>query len=151
MAEILNRTEFSKDRRGVAVLEPPDQTEQMAACFDLLPQPTVVMDCDHTILYLNPAAAQLAGRSQASCTGAKYFDLYDSQACRENKCAAAQAINTATTMTVESAVRIQGKEMVMRVAAAPRLDDAKNVVGCVTTLTDVTESALFRTELAQTV
>ena len=152
MGTKLNGKRLSPDNlAGAAVLEESDAVEQMAACYDLLPQPTVVMDRNHTVLYLNPAAAQLAARPRGSCLGAKYWDLYDSPASREGTCPAARAIETRTTVTGESAVRIQGKDMVMRVAAAPKVDELRNVVGCVVTLNDVTESALFRTELASIV
>jgi len=135
MGTKLNGKRLSPDNlAGAAVLEESDAVEQMAACYDLLPQPTVVMDRNHTVLYLNPAAAQLAARPRGSCLGAKYWDLYDSPASREGTCPAARAIETRTTVTGESAVRIQGKDMVMRVAAAPKVDELRNVVGCVVTL-----------------
>ena len=35
--------------------------EELAAFFDMVPQPVVVMDRNHTILYLNVVAAQAAG------------------------------------------------------------------------------------------
>jgi len=49
--------------------------------FELIPQPVVVMDRDHTILHLNGAAAAAAEKSLEACVGAKFWDLFDSPGC----------------------------------------------------------------------
>jgi len=142
-----------REAAGVGVLDGPEtaigkqSVAEMAGLFDLLPQPAVVMDCDHNILYINPAAAELAGRSQENCIGVKYWELYDSLACREGRCAAARAVDTRSTVTAEAVSRVQGRDMTIRVSAAPRFDHRKNAVGCVLILNDTTEEALFRTDL----
>jgi methyl-accepting chemotaxis protein len=102
-----------------------------AELFQLLPQPVVVMDRDHTILQLNHAAVQAAGKPIEACVGAKFWDLFDNQDCREGKCAAAQAVKTGKTCAGEAHPIVQGKKIAVRVTAAPILDDRRQVVGVV--------------------
>ncbi|MFP5204944.1 MAG: methyl-accepting chemotaxis protein [Acidobacteriota bacterium] len=104
---------------------------EKAELFELVPQPVVVMDREHTILVLNHAAAQAAGRSIEACVGAKFWDLFDNQDCRAGTCAAAQAVNSGKTCTGEALPVVQGKEIAVRVTAAPIFDEHREVVGAV--------------------
>ncbi len=121
---------------GAAVL---DREESALEClggeradlFELVPQPVVVMDRDHTILQLNRAAAQAAGKSIEACVGAKFWDLFENPDCRAGTCAAAQAVNSGNTCTGEALPVVQGRKIAVRVTAAPVLDDRRQVVGVV--------------------
>jgi methyl-accepting chemotaxis protein len=118
-AAVLDRQESAFECLGV----------ERADLFELVPQPVVFMDRDHTILQLNSAAAQTAGKSIEACLGAKLWDLFDSQACREGRCAAAQAVNTGKTCTGDAFPVVQGKRTAVQVIAAPIFDDRRQVVG----------------------
>ena len=120
-AAVLDREETFLADLGV------DKTELM----DLVPQPVVVMDCDHTILYLNNAAADAAGKAREACVGLKFWDLFDNPACRAGTCAAAQAVNSGKTCSGEAQPVVQGKKIAVRVTAAPVFDDRRQVVGAV--------------------
>ena len=121
---------------GAAVL---DHEETALAClgvekadlFELIPQPVVVMDRDHTILQLNRTAAEAAGRSIEACVGAKFWDLFDNEDCRAGTCAASQAVNTGKTCAGEAHPVVQGRKIAVRVTAAPVFDDRRHVVGVV--------------------
>ena len=102
-----------------------------ADLMGLVPQPVVVMDCDHTILYLNKAAAQAAGKEADSCLGLKFWDLFDNPSCHAGTCAAAQAVNSGKTCSGEAQPVIQGKKIAVRVTAAPIFDSRHQVTGVV--------------------
>lgn len=102
-----------------------------ADLMGLVPQPVVVMDCDHTILYLNKAAAQAAGKEVDSCLGLKFWDLFDNPGCHAGTCAAAQAVNSGKTCSGEAQPVIQGKKIAVRVTAAPIFDGRHQVKGVV--------------------
>jgi len=89
----------------------------------------VAMDRDHTILYLNPAAAEAAGKPREACIGVKFWDLFDNPGCRAGTCAAAQAVNTGKACTGEALPVVQGKRIAVRVTAAPVFDERHQVVG----------------------
>ncbi len=97
------------------------------------------MDRDHTILDLNRAAAGIAGRSLQDCIGLKFWDLFDNPACRAGTCAASNAVRTGKTCAGEALPRIQGKEVPVRVIAAPRYDDHHQIVGAVELIYDTGE------------
>ena len=118
-----------------------------AEFFDLVPQPVVVMDRNHTVEFLNRVAAELAGRPRESCIGAKFWDLFDAPGCREGTCAAARAVQTATTTVGEAVAVVQGKQMTVRVTAAPRFDRNHRVIGAIELIYDTGEEAKFMGEL----
>jgi methyl-accepting chemotaxis protein len=121
---------------GAAVLEHGDAAldilgVQRGDLFDLVPQPVVVMDRDHTILHLNRAAADAAGKPVEACVGAKFWDLFDSPGCRAGTCPAAQAVKTGKTCSGEAFPVVQGTKIAVRVTAAPVFDDRRQVAGVV--------------------
>ncbi len=97
--------------------------------YDALPVPAVVMDRDHTILYLNEAAALAGGRQRDACIGLKFWDLFDSPGCRAGTCAAAQAVNTGKVCSGEALPVVQGKQIAVRVIASPVFDGRHQAIG----------------------
>src|ERR1035438_10464593 len=120
-AAVLDREETALHRLGV----------DKADLFELVPQPVVVMDRDHTILLLNQAAAQAAGKPSEACIGVKFWDLFDNPGCRAGTCAAAHAANTGKVCSGEALPVVQGKQTAVRVTAAPVFDDRRQVIGVV--------------------
>ena len=119
--------------------------------FDLIPVPVVMMDRDHTILNLNPTAAQAAGKPLEDCIGLKFWDLFDSPGCRAGTCAAAQAIRTGAVATGEARPKVQGVEMPVRVVAAPRFDAGHEVIGVVEVIHSASEENRLNLEILRLV
>jgi methyl-accepting chemotaxis protein len=120
---------------------------ERAAMFDLVPSPVVVMDRDHTILDLNKIAADLAGRPLESCIGLKFWDLFDNPACRAGTCAASNAVRTGRTCAGEALPKVQGREVPVRVIAAPRYDERHQIVGAVELIYDTGEEIRVSNEI----
>jgi methyl-accepting chemotaxis protein len=102
-----------------------------AEIYDLIPGIVVEMDTNHTILDLNAAAANGAGKPKADCIGAKFWDLYDNPGCRAGTCSASEAVRTGKVCEGEAFPLVQGKEVPVLVSAAPRFDASGRVVGIV--------------------
>lgn len=102
-----------------------------AVMFDLVPAPLVVMDRNHTIVDLNKAAADVAGRSLDSCIGLKFWDLFDNPGCRAGTCAASDAVRTGNMCTEAALPKIQGREISVRVIATPIYDEQRQIIGVV--------------------
>jgi len=115
-----------------AVLNTADALEALgidkASLLDMVQQPIVVLDPDHTILYLNEAAAKTAGRSRESATGAKFWDLFDNPDCRVGRCAGARAVNSGKTSECETSATVQGEKIAVRVTATPLFNDKHEAV-----------------------
>jgi methyl-accepting chemotaxis protein len=121
---------------GAAVMDRDDHSIaslglDQAALFDLVPQPVVVMDRDHTILQLNRAGAQAAGISPEDAIGRKFWELFDNPRCRTNSCAAAEAVRTGQPCSSKAVVEVRGKKMSIQVTANPVFDEQRRVVGIV--------------------
>ena len=89
------------------LLESVDKAE----IYDLIPGWVVVMDTNHTILDVNEAAAEAAGKRKEDCIGAKFWDLFDNLGCRAGTCLAAQAVRTGKTCQGEAMTTVQGIEI----------------------------------------
>ncbi|MGC8795201.1 MAG: PAS domain-containing protein, partial [Bryobacteraceae bacterium] len=127
------------------------RAEQKAELLDLLPLPVVAMDRDHTILYLNPAAAQAAGRTVEASLGAKFWDLFDNPGCRAGTCAAMRAIRTASVCAGEARPVVQGRELPVRVIAAPRFGPGGQVIGATELVYDASEEIRVSKEIMRLV
>ena len=127
------------------------RVDQKAELLDLLPLPVVAMDRDHTILYLNRAAAQVAGRTVEDSLGAKFWDLFDNPGCRAGTCAAMKAIRTGAVAAGEARPVVQGKELPVRVIAAPRYGPNGEVVGVVEVVYDASEEIRVSKEILRLV
>ena len=125
--------------------------QRQAELLDLLPIPVVEMDREHTILYLNHAAARAAGRTVENALGAKYWDLFDNPGCRAGTCAAMKAIRTGVVATGEARPVVQGKELPVRVIAAPRFGLGGQVVGAVELIYDASEEIRVSKEILRLV
>ena len=124
---------------------------ERAMMFDLVPAPVVVMDRDHTILDLNKAAADVAGRPMETCIGLKFWDLYDNPGCRAGTCAASNAVRTGRTCAGEALPKIQGREVPVRVVAAPRYDEHHQIIGAVEFIYDTSEEIRVSNEITRLV
>ena len=122
-----------------------------AQMFDLVPTPVVVMDRDHTILDLNKAASDVAGRPMEACIGVKFWDLYDNPACRAGTCAASNAVRSGKTCAGEGLPKIQGRDVPVRVVAAPRYDDHRQIIGVVELIYDTSEEIRVSNEITRLV
>jgi methyl-accepting chemotaxis protein len=121
---------------GAAVLDREVGTKDLlglgeASLFDLVPQPVILMDPDHTILRLNQAAAHAAGRSPEACIGLKFWDLFDNPDCRAGTCAMAHAVKSRKTCTGEAFPVVQGQKTAVRVTAAPVFGEGGEVAGAI--------------------
>jgi methyl-accepting chemotaxis protein len=126
-------------------------TIKRAAMFDLVPSPVVVMDRDHTILDLNEIAAKMAGRPVKACIGLKFWDLYDNPGCRAGTCAASNAVRTGRTCAGEALPKIQGRDVPVRVIAAPRYDENHQIVGAIELIYDTGEEIRVSNEISRLV
>ncbi len=134
-----------------AVASEFDRSMQKASYVDDTPVPVIVSDCDHTIEYLNRAAALLAGIAPESCVGLKLWDVFDSDACRNGSCLAARAMREGRTLAGNSAYMIKGQNVWLNVLASPRYDDQNKIVGFVEVIQDNSEEKRFADEISKLV
>jgi len=122
-----------------------------AQLFDLVPTPVIVLDRDHTILAINRAAANVAGRTKEASIGAKFWDLFDNAACRAGTCTLVKAIQTGATVTGTASMKVQGRDVPLRTIVSPWHDANNQIAGGIAILNDASEEALASGEVSRLV
>jgi len=122
-----------------------------ASYVDDTPVPVIVLDCDHNIEYLNPAAALLGGTTFEACIGLKLWDVFDSEACRNGSCCGARAIREKRSMSSDTECVVKGRKMPVRSHISPRYDDQGTIIGVVQVMQDYSEEARFASEISRLV
>ncbi len=122
-----------------------------AGYIDDTPVPVVVIDCDHTIEFINSAAALLAGCSPESCAGRKMWEVFDMEACRNGSCTASHAMREGHSQSGDAECVIKGRKVPVRAYASPRYDERNKVIGAIEVLQDNSEEQRFADELSRLV
>ncbi len=134
-----------------AVASEFDRSMNKASYIDDTPVPVIVMDCDHTIEYLNRAAALLAGIAPESCLGLKLWDVFDNEACRNGSCLATRAMREGHTVAGNTEFVVKGRKMPFRSCVSPRYDEQNKIIGIVQVVQDNSEEQRFADEISRLV
>ena len=126
-----------------------DRTMRKASYIDDTPVPVIVMDCDHNIEFINPAAASFAGRDADSCVGLKFYDIFDTPECRAGTCYASRAVREGRPISGNGGCVVQGRKFKLRVQVSPRFDENHKVIGVVQIIQDNSEEARFDEEISR--
>ena len=128
-----------------------DRSMNKASYVDDTPVPVIVMDCEHTIEFMNPAAALLAGVSPESSVGMKLWDFFANDACRNGSCIAARAMREGHSIYIAGEYQVKGKTVPVRAHASPRYDLHNKLIGVVQVIEENSEEALFADEISRLV
>ncbi|MBL8179750.1 MAG: PAS domain-containing protein [Bryobacterales bacterium] len=111
------------------------------------------MDREHTVIYINRYAADVAGRDPEDCVGRKFWEvLYDSPGCRSNTCAAGEAVRTGRVATGEAHFKVRGREWPVRVICSPRYEPGgRTVEGCFQVMYEAKEEIHVSNEILRLV
>ena len=113
-----------------------DRSMNKANYVDDTPVPVIVMDREHNIEYLNPAAALMAGVAQEASVGRKLWDIFDMEACRNGSCVASQAMREGNVKVGEAECIVKGQELLIRTHATPRYDEHNKLIGVIQVMLD---------------
>ncbi len=134
-----------------AVASEFDRSMNKASYIDDTPVPVVVLDCDHTIEYVNRVAASLAGIAQESCVGLKLWDVFDNPACRNGTCVGSRAIREGRPQSGDFECVIRGRKKPIHSYVSPRYDDQNKIIGIVQVMQNYSEEQRFADELSRLV
>jgi methyl-accepting chemotaxis protein len=128
-----------------------DRSINKAGYIDDTPVPVIVIDCDHTIEFMNPAAALLTGCAPDAVVGLKMWDVLDIEACRNGSCFASRAMREGHSQGGDAECAIKGRKVSLRAFATPRYDEQNKVIGAVQVLLDNSGEQRFSDELSRLV
>jgi methyl-accepting chemotaxis protein len=106
--------------------------------LNVIPNPIHAVDLNHTITYINPAGAALAGITVEEALGKKCWDLFPSGLCRTENCGITRAMRGNATITEQSTISIHGKNIPVKTTSVCIKDAKGNVKGGLGYMVDVT-------------
>jgi PAS domain S-box-containing protein len=122
-----------------------------ASIADAAAAPIIAVDCNHTIQYINQAAASVANARMEDCLGHKLWEFFDSPACRSNTCALSKLVQTRVPVAYDSVVTVNGQPLPVRITLSPRFDEDGTVVGGIEVFTPLTEEERLAQEISRLV
>ncbi len=115
--------------------------------LNTIPTPIMAIDTEHTITFMNPAGAAIAGLTPDEVVGRKCYDLFKTPHCKTEKCACTQAMKKDAIVTEETIARPRdGMIVPIRYTGAPIKDAKGNIKGALEFILDVTEESRQRHE-----
>lgn len=107
--------------------------------IDNMPVPTIIIDKEFNIRYLNAAASNIVGLSKQQVLGSKCYEHFKTSDCRSTKCACGRAMKEKRPVTSESNARPRGLDLELSHSGVPIRDKQGNVLGALETMTDWTD------------
>jgi methyl-accepting chemotaxis protein len=106
--------------------------------LDNVPNPTMIIDTDFNVRYMNTAGAGTVGQSAPEAIGAKCYDLFQTDDCRTAQCACTQAMELGEDASSESQAHLNGRVLDIAYTGVPMTDQQGNVIGAFEIMTDQT-------------
>ena len=120
--------------------------------LDSMPAPSMIVDNDFTIQYMNAAGAQVGGKQPAEVVGTKCYDHFKTTDCKTDACACHRAILKGQPASSEAVARpAHGVELDIAYDAIPIRDSSGKVIGAfevVSNQTDVKKAARLAQKVA---
>jgi methyl-accepting chemotaxis protein len=132
------------------VLADYSHTNLAAGVLELAPVAIIAYDLDHTVEYVNEAAARQIGREAADCLGRKVWELYDTPECRAHECSGYRCIRERAVLSGDGEVTVAGgRRLPVRVTVSPRFNECNEVVGAVQVIADFSAEERLARELTE--
>src|SRR6516225_5120360 len=145
-ALLITGVEILPTMTGQALRVPAVRSEPQALALDSLAEAIITTDKDGRITYMNPAAEQLTGSAAAAATGKlleEIVSLVDETDRRLLSDPVHQALTTGAAVNLSRRAlmlsRANGSERSIELSASPMRNSARELIGAVVILHDVTE------------
>ena len=111
---------------------------QKVEYLNQIPTPIVVIDPDFKVIFINRSGADIVGRKQEECTGAKCSSLIKCGDCNTANCAVARAFANDKAVTRQSVAMLPKGALPIRYTGAPIKDSQGKIVAATEYITDMT-------------
>ena len=127
--------DFRKIVRGVNAT-----VDRLVGLLDTMPTPSMIIDNDFTITYMNEIAAKIGGKTPSEVMGTKCYDHFKTSDCRTEKCACQRAISDGKVSFGETDAHPSGGvDLDVTYTAVPLRNEAGEIIGAFEIVTDQTE------------
>jgi len=100
--------------------------------------PVHVVDKEMTVIYANPALANMLGMRPEQLIGRKCYDLLGNAHCRTENCATAKSMRENRAITSETEIKIGGKDFTIQYTGVPVIDSTGKIIGAMEQAVDIT-------------
>jgi len=130
---VLDMTEENKQKQAA---------DEKIENLNTIPTPIMSIDTEHSITFMNPAAAAVVGSTPDEVIGKKCYDLFKTPHCKTEKCACTRAMKTDSVVTEHTIARpAEGVIIPIKYTGAPIKDAKGNIKGALEYVLDMTEEA----------
>jgi len=116
-----------------------NQFKEKAKFLDSVGAPIMAVNKDYEVLYMNPAGANLVGKTQEECVGQNCYNLFKTEHCQTEKCRVYQAMQTKQIQQGRTISHALGKRIPIQYSANALLDDNGEVIGAVEYVMNMSE------------
>ncbi len=112
--------------------------DSVVGFIDAMPAPSMIIDNDFNILYMNTIGAQLGNRNPKDLLGSKCYNHFKTSDCRTTRCACANAIQSGIGATSETDAHPGTHSLDISYSASPVKSREGKVVGALEIVMDQT-------------
>jgi methyl-accepting chemotaxis protein len=112
--------------------------DSLVGIIDVIPAPTMIVDRDHTILYMNKIGIDVIGLPGRQIMGTKCAGHFKTSDCNTARCAVARAMQDGKMNSNETDAHPGGHDMEISYTGVPLRNEQGAVIGAVEIVTDQT-------------
>ncbi|MFH0785916.1 MAG: methyl-accepting chemotaxis protein [Pseudomonadota bacterium] len=125
--------DFKKLIQGVNTI-----IDRLVGLLDAMPAPSMLIDRDFNILYMNKAGAEAGNRMPQQVVGTKCYDHFRTSDCKTDKCACGRSMAAGQIATSETDAHPGALNLDINYFGIPIKNDSGAVIGAFEVVTDMT-------------
>ena len=111
---------------------------RLVGMLDAMPAPSMLIDNDFNILYINEVGAKVGGKTPAQLLGTKCYDHFKTSDCKTDRCACGMAMRSGAVTTSETDAHPNGLALDISYFGTPVRNAEGKIVGAFEVVSDQT-------------
>jgi methyl-accepting chemotaxis protein len=112
---------------------------RLVGLIDAMPAPSMIIDHNFEVLYMNEIGAKVGGKTPAQVVGAKCYDHFKTSDCKTQKCACSRAMSEGRDASSETdAHPAVGVDLDIAYSGIPLKDNSGKIIGAFEVVSDQT-------------
>ncbi len=111
---------------------------RLVGMLDAMPAPSMLIDSEFNILYMNEIGAKVGGKTPDQMIGTKCYDHFRTSDCRTDKCACGSAMRSGSVINSETDAHPGGLDLDIAYFGAPVRDETGKIIGAFEVVSDQT-------------
>ena len=116
-----------------------DDAREKVDFLNNIPTPVMVVDKGFNIRFMNPAGADVVGKTPEACLGQKCFSLFNTGHCNTPDCQLGKAMQQNMLCSADTVAKLPSGEVPIRYMGAPLKDADGNIIGALEYVLDISK------------